>query len=420
MSSATGFQSLVGQKMKPVPIVYTSRDAILYAIGVGSKDLQYVYEKDANFSCLPTYSTCLKLKGDSFDTVPFTVKTAFGDFPGVSVNPGMILHGEQITEINKPLPPSGSFVGQGRIGNLYDKGKGALLEMEFTISDSKTGEVYTKDTFGMFIRGAGGFGGEKGPANQNENLPPNRAPDAVVEETTTVNQAQIFRLSGDYNPLHVDPSLAQMVGFSNPILHGLSTYGFATRAILKSFADNDAARLKSIRVRFANPVMPGDTLVTQMWKEGGKIVFQVLVKSSGKVALSNGAAELRAAAAPAASSGSASALKSGPVFESMAKAIATNKSLVDKVKAVYQFNIKAGGQTTTFTVDVKNKDSAGVKSGAQGSADCTITMEDADFVELAAGKLDAMAAFGQGKIKLGGNMMLAQKLSVLTQAAAKL
>jgi len=291
--------------------------------------------------------------------------------------------------------------------------------MEFTISDAKTGEVYTKDTFGMFVRGAGGFGGEKGPANQNENLPPNRSPDAVVEETTTTNQAQIFRLSGDYNPLHVDPSLAQMVGFSNPILHGLSTYGFATRAILKSFADNDAARLKSIRVRFANPVMPGDTLVTQMWKESGKIIFQVLVKSSGKVALSNGAAELRAAAAPAAS-GSSSALKSAPVFDSMAKAIATNKTLVDKVKAIYQFNIKSGGQTTTFTVDVKNKETAGVKSGAQGSADCTITMEDADFVDLAAGKLDAMAAFGQGKIKLGGNMMLAQKLSVLTQAAAKL
>lgn len=211
-----------------------------------------------------------------------------------------------------------------------------------------------------------------------------------------------------------------MVGFSNPILHGLSTYGFAARAVIKAFADNDPARLKSFRVRFANPVMPGDTLVTQMWKEGDKIIFQTLVKSSGKVALANCAAELRPAPAPAAAPAAAPAIKSAAVFDAMAHAIATNKGLVDKVKAVYQFNIKAGAHTVTYTVDVKNKENAGVKQGQHGQADCTITMADADFVDLASGKLDAMAAFGQGKIKLGGNMMLAQKLSVLTQAAAKL
>jgi len=135
----------------------------------------------------------------------------------VNINPAMILHGEQVTEIFKPLPISGTFVGKSRISNLYDKGRGALLEMEVTINDAKTGEVYTKDVFGMFIRGAGNFGvslhdggmsillhsphlvlvqGDKGPATQNDNLPPQRAPDAVVEETTNVNQAQIFRLSG--------------------------------------------------------------------------------------------------------------------------------------------------------------------------------------------------------------------------------
>jgi 3-hydroxyacyl-CoA dehydrogenase/3a,7a,12a-trihydroxy-5b-cholest-24-enoyl-CoA hydratase len=422
---AAAMKNLIGQTLPPVPITYTNRDAILYAIGVGAQDLKYVYEKDESFACLPTYSTCLKLKGDSSDVVPFTAKTAFGEFPGVNFNPAMLLHGEQFTEILKPLPPSGKFVGQGRVANLYDKGKGALLEMEFTISDAKTGEVHTRDIFGMFIRGAGGFGGDKGPSNQNENLPPQRAPDAVVEETTAVNQAQIFRLSGDYNPLHIDPSLAQMVGFPAPILHGLSTYGFAARAVLKAFGENDASRLKSFRVRFANPVMPGDTLVTQMWKEerSGKIIFQTLVKSSGKVALSNCAAEMRSSVAASSSPAAAAPgneLKSGPIFDGMARAISDNKALVDKVKAVYQFNIKAGGKTVTYTVDVKNKDTAGVKSGAQGQADCTITMEDADFVDLASGKLDAMAAFGQGKIKLGGNMMLAQKLSVLTQAAAKL
>jgi len=182
-----------------------------------------------------------------------------------------------------------------------------------------------------------------------------------------------------------------MVGFQAPILHGLSTYGFAARAVIKSFCDNDPARLKSFRVRFSNPVMPGDTLVTQMWKEGDKIIFQTLVKG-GKVALAQCAAQVRpVAAAPATAPAAGPALKSAAVFEAMGKAIAANKAIVEKVKAVYQFNIKAGGKTTTVTVDVKNKDTAGVKQGAQGTADCSITMEDADFVDLASGKLDAMA-----------------------------
>jgi len=132
------------------------------------------------------------------------------------------------------------------------------------------------------VRGLGGFGGERGPSIDKENLPPKRAPDAVHEETTRETQAQIYRLSGDYNPLHIDPDMAQMVGFPKPILHGLCTYGYACRALLKHCVDNDTTKLKSLRVRFANPVIPGDTLVTEMWKEDSgngqmSVIFQTKV-----------------------------------------------------------------------------------------------------------------------------------------------
>lgn len=307
-------------------------------------------------------------------------------------------------------------MGRGKIIGVWDKGKNALLETEFTLVDPKTNEIYTRDVYGMIIRGAGGWGGEKGTSVEVQI--PKRTPDAVVEETTFPNQNHIFRLSGDYNPLHVDPNLAQMVGFPGPILHGLATYGFAGRAVIKTYCGNDPARLKNMRVRFANPVMPGDTLTTQMWQDGSKVYFQTSVKG-GKVALANAVAEIRPAQAQV-DSGPSVALKSQAVFDRMHEALQQNKSLTEKVKATYLFKITKGGQTTSVFVDAKNKDKAGVRPGEAAGADCTITMADDDFVALAAGQLDAMSAFGQGKIKIGGNMMLAQKLSALTQEAAKL
>jgi 3-hydroxyacyl-CoA dehydrogenase/3a,7a,12a-trihydroxy-5b-cholest-24-enoyl-CoA hydratase len=157
--------------------------------------------------------------------------------------------------------------------NFFDKGKGGLLEIEDTTYDK--GEPICRTVGGIYIRGLGGFGGERGPSRDKENIPPQRAPDAVQEETTRETQAQIYRLSGDYNPLHIDPDLAQMVGFKKPILHGLCTYGYACRALIKAFAENDPSKMKSLRVRFANTVIPGDTLVTEMWDLGnGNIVFQ--------------------------------------------------------------------------------------------------------------------------------------------------
>eukprot|EP01128_Nolandella_sp_AFSM9_P002043 TRINITY_DN12437_c0_g1_i1.p1 TRINITY_DN12437_c0_g1~~TRINITY_DN12437_c0_g1_i1.p1 ORF type:complete len:421 (+),score=141.61 TRINITY_DN12437_c0_g1_i1:43-1305(+) len=417
--SANDLKKLVGLESDPVEISYTDRDSIIYNLGIGAKKLRFLYEKDKSFEVIPTISTTLKVKGTKTGTFPFTVKLLFGDLP-IKINPAMILHGEQETEIVNPLPVSGNFKGYGKVVNIYDKGKGALFEMEMAIKDA-SGKVYTRDTFGMYVRGAGNFGGEKGPSRSGENLPPSRPCDKSFEETTNANQAQLFRLNGDYNPLHIDPGLAKMVGFKAPILHGLSTYGHAARAIINTYCGGDASLLKKIRVRFASPVFPGDTIVTEMWKNGSEIIFRLIVKGTGKVALANAVATVAtpaASSAPASSTGASSGLRSQPIFDAMSQGIKANPALLEKVGAVYQFNLTNGPDNkTVFTVDVKNKATAGVKSGAVGSADCVITMDDDDFFDMSTGKLDPMQAFGMGKIEIGGNMMLAQKLSVLTASA---
>jgi len=219
-----------------------------------------------------------------------------------------------------------------------------------------------------------------------------------------------------------------MVGFPKPILHGLCTYGFACRALLKHFCDNDPTKLKTLRVRFANPVIPGDTLVTEMWRDGNNIIFQTKVKSSGQVVITNalatisgGKADTRApAAAPAA--GSSVKLQSAIIFDTMKTVIKGNPALLAKINAVYQFNLKAtDGSTVIYTVDVKNQATAGVHKGKATNPDCTITMTDADYFAMATGALNPMTAFTSGKLSVEGNIMLAQKLSQLTtEQAAKL
>jgi acyl dehydratase len=202
----------------------------------------------------------------------------------------MLLHGEQYMEIRKhPVPTAGKLTTYPKVANIYDKGKGALIELEAETKD-EAGDVVYYNVFGTFIRGEGGFGGEKGPAAGNE--PPERAPDKVVEMKTLPQQALIYRLSGDINPLHADPNFASMAGYEKPILHGLCTFGFACRAILKSYCDNDPEKFKSVKVRFSRHVFPGETIITEMWEEDGRIIFQVKTAERGEVAISNAAVEL--------------------------------------------------------------------------------------------------------------------------------
>jgi len=286
----------------------------------------------------------------------------------------------------------------------------------------ESGEVAVRSVSSTFIRGIGGFGGSRGPAGEENVKIPSRAPDFSEADKTSEHQAWIYRLSADYNPLHIDPSVAEMAGFKRPILHGLCSFGYAGRAVLKHCCGNDPKKFKSIRVRFVSPVFPGETLVTEIWKETAtRYVFQVKVQERNVVVISNAVAEVTGDSSPKNSSPSSDAplLKSAVVFAAMGQAIEKYPDLVQKIKTVYQFNI-TGANPTTYTLDLKNDKGSVYEGQPKTKPDCIMTISDDDYFDMATGKFDGQAAFLKGKLKISGNIMLAQKLNIIQQAAAKL
>ncbi|KAL5891353.1 bifunctional hydroxyacyl-CoA dehydrogenase/enoyl-CoA hydratase fox2 [Pyricularia oryzae] len=272
-------------KTEGTEFVYSEKDSILYNLGIGAKrtDLDYVYEGAEDFQVLPTFGVIPQFNAD----MPFSMDEVVPNF-----NPMMLLHGEQYLEIKKyPIPTSAKLKSYGKLLEVVDKGNAAVLRNGVTTVHAETGEEIFYNEASIFLRGSGGFGGPKKAqdrgASTAANTPPKRSPDVVVEEKTTEEQACIYRLSGDYNPLHVDPQFAKMGGFPQPILHGLCFFGISGKAVYQQFG-----KIKNIKVRFAGVVMPGQTLVTEMWKEGNKIIFQTKVKETGKLAIGGAAAEL--------------------------------------------------------------------------------------------------------------------------------
>ncbi len=271
-------------ELPPMTYELTRDRVILYALGVGAvpKDDELVFVYENGLKVLPTFGV----------VPPFPALMEVMNVPGVDINPIMILHGEQYLEVRKhPIPTEGTLTSKPRIANIFDKGKGALMELEVDTED-QDGNVIFHNRFATFVRGEGGFGGEKGPPPGNE--PPDREPDEVVEETTLHRQAAIYRLSGDYNPLHIDPQFAAMAGYDRPIIHGLCTFGFVGRAVLRTYCENDPEKFKSIKVRFSRPAWPGDTIVTEMWKvEDNKLIIRAKTKERPEeYILTNGAVEL--------------------------------------------------------------------------------------------------------------------------------
>ncbi|MCH7959314.1 MAG: SDR family NAD(P)-dependent oxidoreductase [Candidatus Hydrogenedentes bacterium] len=403
---------VLGHEMKPATTSYTERDLSLYALGIGAaqdpldpKELQYVYElSDGGHKAFPTFGV----------TIPFGTLAGLGAIEGLTFDPMMLLHGEQYLELPEPLPEEAVVVTNAKVKHVYDKGKGAVIVVEAISRDADTEKILAINESTIFIRGIGNFGGDRGPSGKL-NVPPDRKPDAVEEEKIADNQALLYRLSGDRNPLHADPSMAALGGFDRPILHGLCFFGFAARAVLKHFGENDPAQFKSIKVRFAKHVFPGETLITEMWKESdNRIIFQCKVAERDEYVITNAAMELQAVGASASSNGGAQAESTGSseveaIFAEMSKRIKAKPELVGKVDAVFQFNVDGGG---TWTVDLKNGEGS-VQQGAADKSDCTISMAHDDFVGLMTGKLDGQQAFMQGKLKVTGNMMLATKLSLL-------
>lgn len=275
------------------PFDYTDRDVILYALSLGAtrKELPLVYENDEAFQTLPTFGV---LPWFSADT-PFNLDDLVPNF-----SPMMLLHGEQYLEVHKyPVPTAAKTLTYAKLVDVVDKGSASIVTNGYTTKDAATGETlfYNEATF--FIRGAGGFNGpNKGTAPRPEgavaaNKPPARPADAVIEEKTSEDQAALYRLNGDRNPLHIDPQFSAVGGFPTPILHGLCTLGLSGKHLFKTYG-----AFKNLKVRFAGVVLPGQTLKTELWKEGPKVVFQTTVVDTGKPAIVGGGAELLGSPAP--------------------------------------------------------------------------------------------------------------------------
>lgn len=274
---------LVGVKTEPIVHEYTWQDTVLYALGVGAKvpaELDFLFEMNGpkvlpTFAVVPSFKTLLDIVGR------------------LGANVMMILHGEQKVIQHRPIPASGKFNTVAEVTGIYDKGKGALVVVEANTTDEKNEPVFD-NVFSIFVRGAGGFGGERGPEALSADPPEGVDPDFAFTETTTTEQAAIYRLSGDLNPLHISPQMAQMAGFDKPILHGLGTYGFAGRAILREACGGDPTVFKSFAARFSGVVFPGETLTTSGWQTSpGTYVIRV-TKGDGKVVLQNSIAEVAA------------------------------------------------------------------------------------------------------------------------------
>ncbi|MBE2251959.1 MAG: SDR family NAD(P)-dependent oxidoreductase, partial [Myxococcus sp.] len=286
----------LGFEMEEARSSYDERDLALYALGVGAgknptdpADLHLVYERNGEgFYALPTYGVIPALNAI------FKMVSEGKSAPGLNYGLDRILHGEQYTEVLRPLPPSAELVHKARISDIFDKGKNAIVVTHLDTYDAKTGELLVKNDVSMVVRGAGGWGGDRGPSS-DINVAPSRPPDAVVTEKTTESQALLYRLSGDWNPLHVDPEFATMFGFDKPILHGLCTFGFVGRAVINAFSKGDPRYFKSIKVRFAETVYPGETLKIEMWRESDlRVLVRATVVEREKVCISNAAVELYA------------------------------------------------------------------------------------------------------------------------------
>ncbi len=278
----------IGTESEPGERDWDSRDCLLYAVGVGAGtgELPFTTENSTDVAqqVLPTTAVVL---GANRPAKGAKAGGGGGGFAALGeFNPAMLVHGEQGIELHRPIPVEGTLRSTSTITGIYDKGKGALVVMESNAVLADTDEPLFKTTMSAFIRGEGGWGGDRGPSGPR-NVPPERDPDHSVTYQTREDQALTYRLSGDRNPLHSDPKFAEMGGFPKPILHGLCTYGFTGRALLHSLCDSDPARFLSMEGRFTSPVYPGESLTTNMWVDGNEAVYQT-VGDDGRVVIDVG------------------------------------------------------------------------------------------------------------------------------------
>ncbi|MER5433349.1 MaoC/PaaZ C-terminal domain-containing protein [Streptomyces sp. NPDC002588] len=255
-------------------ISWTRKDVQLYHLGIGAglpatdpDELRYTLE--SRLHVLPSFATVAASGSPG-------VSSALS-MPGVDVDLARVLHGGQRLEIHRPLPAEGRATATGRIAAVYDKGKAAVLVMRTEVADAD-GPLWTNDAQ-IFVRGEGGWGGDRGPSARLE--PPAGEPDKTVERAVREDQALLYRLSGDWNPLHADPGFAEAAGFERPILHGLCTYGITLKAVVDTLLDGDVTRVRAYTTRFAGVVYPGETLRIRQWRGEGEVRVAVSAVERG-------------------------------------------------------------------------------------------------------------------------------------------
>jgi len=279
-------QALQAYPFPEVRSVYTARDSILYALSVGfgsdpcdAADLRFVYEKHPEFAAVPSMAVVLGSPG-------IWIRD-----PRTGIDWRRALHGEERLRLFRSLPPEGEVIGRTRITAIVDKGagRGALVTSEREITDAASGALLATVASTVFCRGDGGFGAGFGNLPAPHRLP-ERPPDRVLRLDTFPQQALLYRLNGDDNPLHADPAVAREAGFSRPILHGRATFGMLARGIMRSCCGTDPVALTRVEGRFSAPLYPGEAIRLELWQDGGEISFRARAETDGRVVMDNGLA----------------------------------------------------------------------------------------------------------------------------------
>ncbi|KAK2749303.1 hypothetical protein FQN55_003628 [Onygenales sp. PD_40] len=291
-----------GHKFPSQDVSWTKRDVLLFAnsIGATADELHFLFELHPNFTVFPTYPIILPFKLQHTDVVDFYAQKGGNAIPGVpAFDTRRVVDGQRKITFLKPLPVSSEgrkFELRSSVVGVYDKGKaGSVVESEQQIVDKESGEIYTKAVGSGFFVGQGNWGGPKGPSTVNYPPPAGKQPDAVHVFQTDASTPLLYRLNGDYNPLHATPEPGQKMGFGGVIIHGLFSWNMAAHGILKQLGGSDPRNIREFQARFASPVIPGDKLVTEMWRtgtmeDGFEEVRFVVKNGKGKVVLSNGRA----------------------------------------------------------------------------------------------------------------------------------